>query len=353
MQPCIGCSSAKMTSQLRNFIESSWYCQRSVQWWLKPFAYIFAAATGLRRLLYRAGILPQPHLPVPVIVAGNINVGGTGKTPFVAWLVKELLAAGEQPGIVSRGYGGQQSRTPALVTEADAVRFGDEPVLLAKTTGCPVCVCVDRVAAVRRLAREGVTVVVADDGLQHYRMRREAEIVVVDGERGFGNGWLIPAGPLRESASRALGADAIVVNGSSETISGCEFELIPQGVVELNGMQRRELSDFAGQTVLAVAGIGNPARFRAMLSAQGIDVVAADVPDHGKANLAALRKRHPMPMLMTEKDAVKYTDSELDDVWYVPVVAEFSAGDSERLLRIATDVCKRARVAPVVDTDAN
>lgn len=329
----------KMAAHLRNYFESVWYGGRGTPVLLLPFSWLFALLTGIRRSLYSAGIFRRPLLPVPVIVVGNINVGGTGKTPVVAWLAQQLRAAGYRPGIVSRGYGAVNSSVARLVESDDATVYGDEPVLLSILTGCPVCIAADRVSAVERVAREGVNIVISDDGLQHYRMRRNAEIIVVDAERGFGNGHLMPAGPLRESVGRVSLADAVAVNGSSSDIEGCSFELIPTDAVSLAASLRKPLTEFAGQRVWAVAGIGNPGRFVRALEAAGLQVDVTELPDHGTILLDDLLARRSQPIFMTQKDAVKYPDCALAEVWYVPVEAVFSQADAEQLLNLAIRAC--------------
>ena len=323
-----------MKASLRRFIEARWYDDKGAFLPLLPLSWLFASVSGLRRGLYRIGWFRSPELPLPVIVVGNINVGGTGKTPIVAWLAQQLIARGHKPGIVSRGYGGETSKKPRLVDSNDARKYGDEPVLLAAMTGCPVCISVDRVAAVRRVAQENVSIVISDDGLQHYRMRRAMEILVVDAERGFGNGHLLPAGPLREPVSRAYKADALVINGPDSPLSGFHFQLVQQDAVCLTTGATQPLSAFAGQRVWAVAGIGNPRRFFRQLVAAGLLVDEVALADHAKVSINKLIGEKDQPVLMTAKDAVKYTGNNLDNVWRVPAVASCSRQDAEKLLSI-------------------
>lgn len=323
-----------IATRLRRLLESRWYGDAGPFLLLVPFAWVYGAVIRVRRFAYERGFLRRPVLSVPVIVVGNVNVGGTGKTPIVAWLAQQLVAMGYRPGIVSRGYGAHVHKSPALVQSEAAEFYGDEPVLLARKTGCPVCVCIDRSRAVQRLADEGVNVVIADDGLQHYRMRRVMEIVVVDGERGFGNGQLLPAGPLREPVTRALEADAIVVNGPVDRVAGFQFRLEHQNFVALDGLARSAVTDFIGRRVWAVAGIGNPQRFYRELRAAGIHVDAVDVADHATTDIVGLQRLRAQPVLMTEKDAVKYQQQHCDDAWYLPVVAVFAAEVAASLLSL-------------------
>jgi len=286
-----------------------------------PFSWLYRAVIAVRRACYRAGYLASVSCPVPVIVVGNVTVGGSGKTPLVAWLVRHLEEAGKRPGIVSRGYGGSAGRNPIIVaTDSLAERVGDEPLLLAQRTGVPVCVCADRVAAVQHLLREtDVDVIVADDGLQHYRLRRDLEIIVIDGERGLGNGRMLPAGPLREPAARLVEADLVFINGRAGEIPGYAIELVPDKARALDQTRSCDLGEFSGRRVWAVAGIGNPDRFYALLAESGIEFDPVAVADHGMIDLASLVAEHDRPILMTEKDAVKYPGQSVADVWWVPV----------------------------------
>ena len=335
MQRCTACNSATMRATLLKFIEANWYGGRRWTLLLLPFAWLFELLAITRRAAYRRGLVERPELPLPLIVVGNITVGGTGKSPIVAWLAKQLIAQGRKPGIVSRGYGGSPSQQPVRVDEhVDPALVGDEPVMLARQTGCPVYVCADRVAAVQAIAAEGIDVVIADDGLQHYRLRRAVELAVVDAERGLGNRLLLPAGPLRERANRLETVDGVLLNGSGSELPGLHFYLKAGGLKSVGGEGVAELSDFEGRRVWSVAGIGNPERFSRLLENAGIQVDAVPVPDHGIVSLASLRQQHPQPILMTEKDAVKYRDNKTEDCWYLPVEACFTDADARSLLEL-------------------
>ena len=323
-----------IATRFRKLLASRWYGDTGPILPLVPLSWAYGAIIKVRRFAYSRDLLRRPALSVPVVVVGNINVGGTGKTPVVAWLAQELAAMGYLPGIVSRGYGAHAHKQPVLVQSENTALYGDEPVLLVRRTGCPVCVCIDRSRAVQRLIAEGVNVVISDDGLQHYRMRRVMEIVVIDGERGFGNGKLLPAGPLREPVNRALEADAIVVNGRVDRVAGFQFKLEHHDFVALDDSARSPIEAFAGQRAWAVAGIGNPLRFYRELRAAGIHVDEVDVPDHGSTDIAGLRSLREQPILMTEKDAVKYRQQPCDNAWYLPVNAVFAPEAAASILRL-------------------
>ena len=299
---------------------------------LCPAAWLFAAVTALRRTAYRKGWVRILDANVPVVVIGNISVGGTGKTPISGWLAENLADAGRRPAIVSRGYGGSRQAVPVRVSSgADPAEVGDEPVMLARQVACPVWVCIDRAAAARRAADEGADIVLSDDGLQHYRMGRDLEFCVIDGDRGLGNERLLPAGPLRESARRLNHVDEVLVQGGEGRIHGISFALKLAGAIRLDGRVQRSLENFAGQPVLALAGIGAPERFHAALAAAGLQVEAVRVPDHGRVPLKPLLKRG-LPVIMTAKDAVKYRGFEGQDVWWTPAEVVMSEESKGRII---------------------
>lgn len=274
----------------------------------------------LRRLAYRRGWLHGEKLPVPVIVVGNLTVGGTGKTPLTITLVEALRARGREPGVVSRGYGGSQ-REPLLLGEtADPAQVGDEPCLI-HASGVPVAVGRDRPAAARLLLEAGCDVIVADDGLQHYRLARDVEICVIDGERRFGNRRLLPLGPLREPMSRLRSVDFRVCNGGTEAPDEVPMRLEGGMVRALADAREQPLAAFAGQRVHAVAGIGNPQRFFDSLAMQGLDVIEHPFADHHAFTAADLDFGDGLAVLMTTKDAVKCRPFAREGWWSVPVHA--------------------------------
>ena len=323
------------------WLESLWY---RVTFWhvlLVPVSWLFGLVTGFRRALFLAGWIKTEKLPVPVIVVGNITVGGSGKTPLVLWLVNMLRAAGYRPGIVSRGYGGS---IKALVEVDETMRpgqVGDEPVLLLRRAACPVFVCPDRGLAARALlARHpAVDVIIADDGMQHYRLPRDIEIAVVDGERGFGNGFHLPAGPLREPLSRLASVQAVVVNGRplAQRIPPNTIPMRLHGdmLYRLNHPgERKPVGDFTRSAIHAIAGIGNPGRFFAHLRSLGLRPQEHSFPDHHAFSAADLNLPGNGPILMTEKDAVKCKPFATDRCWVLAVDAELPPAFAQHILTL-------------------
>ena len=284
---------------------------------------LYGGAVALRRGMFRKGWLRSRKMPVPVIVVGNVSVGGTGKTPLTIALVQRLQEAGWNPGVASRGYGRKTEATPAWVDGSTLpADGGDEPVLIARRTGVRVRVDRDRVAAARALVAAGCDVIVCDDGLQHYRLRRDVEIEVIDGRRRYGNRQLLPAGPLRESPQRGAECDFRVVNGADAGFGEWPMKLRATHAVPLRGGRDQPLTAFAGQRVHAVAGIGNPQRFFEMLRSLGMGVVPHAFDDHHHYTPDDLGFASGLAVLMTEKDAVKCTAFAKDRQYSVPVTAE-------------------------------
>lgn len=300
-----------------------WFGKKAPPWHARALSGIYGAAIALRRALFRKGILRSHKVAVPVIVVGNVTVGGTGKTPLVIALVQRLRDAGWNPGVASRGYGRHDEATAAWVqANTTPAQGGDEPVLIARLTGARVRVDRDRVAAVRALAAAGCDIVVCDDGLQHYRLQRDLEIEVIDGQRRYGNGRLLPAGPLREPAERGALCDFRVINGGEAGFGEWPMQLAIGLAKPLRGGRPQPLSAFAGQRVHAVAGIGHPQRFFDMLRAQGMGVVPHAFGDHHAYVPEDFEFGSRLPVLMTEKDAEKCMEFAQDHYYSVPVTAE-------------------------------
>ena len=300
-----------------------WYGDASVPLTARGLSTLYATVTRLRRALYARGWLPRHHPGVPVVVVGNITAGGAGKTPLTMVLVERLRAAGWNPGVASRGYGRDNAGHAAWIERDTAVaRAGDEPLLIARRTGVKVRVDRDRAAAARALAHAGCDIVVCDDGLQHYRLARDIEIEVIDGRRRYGNGRLLPAGPLRELPGRAAHCDFRIVNGGISGFGEWSMTLLADQALPLAGGRPRPLSSFAGQRVHAVAGIGDPERFFTMLRELGIAVVPHAFADHHRYSATDFEFGSRLPVLMTEKDAVKCAAFAVEGHFSVPVCAE-------------------------------
>lgn len=323
-------------------IEQHWQRRGVVAIGLWPLSLLFRLVAELRRLLYRRGWLHSRTFRVPLIVVGNITVGGSGKTPLVTWLSAHLRGRGLRPGIVSRGYGGKADRWPQQVLPgSDPTLVGDEAVLLAQRTGCPVWVGPDRPAAVDALLRHtDCDLVISDDGMQHYAMGRDLEIAVIDGERRFGNGWMLPAGPLREPLSRMRTVDLVVCNGSPHSGEYAMKLQHPRLRPLSDGGVARDIADFQGRRVRAIAGIGNPQRFFDMLGQHGLRVDPRPFPDHHAYQARDLVFADELPLLMTEKDAVKCARIVKGDAWVVTVDAQLEPAFVERL-NLSLDTLKQ------------
>ncbi len=308
-------------------IESVWYQRRLLSYLLWPFSWIYRAVMAVRRWSYHCGMRKTVRFPAPVIVVGNISVGGTGKTPLVVSLADKLKQNGWRPGIVSRGYGGSATRRPQRVTpDSDPLLVGDESVLLARKTGCPMVVCRDRAAAAATLLNhDDCNIILSDDGLQHLALGRTIEIAVLDGERRLGNGFCLPAGPLRESARRLKSVDFIVNNGFDQA-GEWRMDLRPEKIYQLVDPSRRlSVGERNGSPIHAVAGIGHPQRFFKALEKAGFNVIPHAFPDHYLFQKSDLDFNDHALIIMTEKDAIKCLPFADERFWCLPVRAELSA----------------------------
>jgi tetraacyldisaccharide 4'-kinase len=272
-----------------------------------------------------------------VIVIGNIAVGGAGKTPITLWLAEKLKSSGRSPAIISRGYGGRESSSTILVTgDSDPELVGDEPVLLARRSGCPVFVDPNRVRAAASAVHAGADLILSDDGLQHYRLRRNIEIAIVDGDRGFGNGHLLPAGPLREPVSRLGTVDHVLVqNGNDEfrdVPDTINFTLAGDQLRRVSDDSTRRVSEYAGKSVHAVAAIANPSRFFDYLEQHGINVLRHPLPDHASLSAENVTFSDDLDVIVTEKDAVKCREFAHERLWYLPVDVVFESGQEAEWL---------------------
>ncbi len=314
--------------------QAVWYEGHPLGYWLRPLEASYCGAVWLRRRLFGRGWLAKERLPVPVIVVGNVVVGGSGKTPLVLWIAHLLAAKGWRPGIISRGYGGRGGPGPREVTEtSDPREVGDEPLLLARRSGIPVAVAGQRAAAGRLLLeRYGCHCLISDDGLQHYGLVRDVEIAVTDRQRGLGNGRCLPAGPLREPLSRLAEVDLRVAQGEGER-GEYPMTLLPTGLYPLQGKQfSYSLDTWRGITVHGVAGIGHPERFFTLLRNHGLHVIPHPYSDHAPYQRGALDYGDGRPVVMTEKDAVKYIPFAGPSHWYVAVEAQLPQVFGEQLL---------------------
>lgn len=305
-------------------IERIWSGRSALYLLLLPFSLLYGLISNLLRLSYCRGWRKAWRAPVPVVIVGNLTAGGNGKTPVVIWLVQALQQRGYRVGVVSRGYGGKAERYPLVLNEETTTReAGDEPVLIYQRTGAAVAVAPQRRLAVEALVSGGaVDVIITDDGLQHYALARDIEIVVVDGERRFGNGWWLPAGPMRERAVRLKSVTAVIANGGIAQPGELSMQLVPGHAVNLLSGERRPVAQLLN--VVAMAGIGHPPRFYNTLRQQGVviqkEVSFADHQNYSPDILNALIT-DGQTLLMTEKDAVKVRAFATDSWWYLPVDA--------------------------------
>jgi tetraacyldisaccharide 4'-kinase len=338
-------------------IEQVWFNDHKAKYWLVPlllpFSALFWLLTKLRRMLYRLGILQTIRLTKPVIVVGNISVGGNGKTPMVLWLIAHYQQKGLNVGVVSRGYGGKSAIYPLVVNQqTSTAQAGDEAVMIYQRTKVAVAVGADRIASAQKLISMGCDIIISDDGLQHYRLARDVELAIVDGKRGFGNQLLMPAGPLREGLWRLKSVNYVITNGhcsiktantlNQGKIKPLEMRLIAANVCNLKTGQQLKIADFVKhfKQVNAIAGIGSPQRFFETLTAQKLTLLKSkDFADHYqyKAEDLALFEQN-IPLLMTEKDAVKCREFAQDHWWYLTVDATINPTDSllSLLLNITT-----------------
>ncbi len=303
---------------------------------LLPLSWLYGLVSGLIRLSYKVGLKRAWRAPVPVVVVGNLTAGGNGKTPVVIWLVEQLTKRGIRVGVVSRGYGGKAERYPLLLTgQTTTAQAGDEPVLIFQRTGAPVAVSPVRSEAVQALlSQTDVQMIITDDGLQHYALARDKEIVVIDGVRRFGNGWWLPAGPMRERASRLKSVDAVIVNGGTAQAGEIPMQLRPGLAVNLLTGERRSVAELPN--LVAMAGIGHPPRFFSTLEACGARLLnTVPLADHQALSQAQVEgfTAPGQTLIMTEKDAVKCRAFARDNWWYLPVDAELQGEQPERLLQ--------------------
>ena len=331
---------ARIRAAMERWLGEVWYGKHPAAVFLAPFALLFRAVVELRRSAYRHRVFESQRPAVPVIIVGNVTVGGTGKTPLVIWLAGYLRAMGYKPGVIARGYGGHASRWPQQVRpDADPRTVGDEAIVISRRTRCPVAVGPNRGDSARALLEHAdCDILVSDDGLQHYGLERDIEIAVIDGVRRYGNGRCLPAGPLREPATRNKEVDIIVTNG----IAGRGEFAMKYVLTHLVGVAQPDratgFETFEGETVHGVAGIGNPERFFASLRSKGLKVIPHPFPDHHVFTREDLEFGDGLPVVMTEKDAVKCDLVAGPNCWMAPITAElpeiFASRIEAMLLRL-------------------
>ena len=326
----------RFKTRLHTSVMDAWYSESGWTSAFSPLSHLFSSMAERRKNQYQMQSRWEP--PVPVIVVGNITVGGTGKTPVVTRLVKYLIQQGHRPGVVSRGFGSKGANYPLEVTECSSPGdVGDEPVMLAKQCDCPVVVDPDRVRGAQHLYNaHPCTVIIADDGLQHYNLKRHIELVVVDGARMLGNGLCLPAGPLREPPERLKSVDFVLINGEPASDPGVPytaFHLVPEALAPVEGQIRQVTPPPQSGKVHAVAGIGNPQRFFESLSALGFEVIPHPFPDHHGFSEPDITFNDGLPVIMTAKDAVKCQTFADANHWYLPVTTNIPSGVLAQLAR--------------------
>jgi tetraacyldisaccharide 4'-kinase len=312
-----------VSDALRHWFERRWYGDMQPGLALRSASALFGAVVGVRRRCYRAGLLESTRLALPVLVIGNLAVGGSGKTPMTIAMVEALRQRGWRPGVISRGHGGSERGPLQLPADASPSRFGDEPCLIARRTGAPVAVARRRAEAGRLLADTAdVDLLITDDGLQHYALARDVEIVMIDGRRGLGNGRLLPAGPLREPAERAAASSfRVVTGGDLPGLDAWRMSLQLDDAEALAGNDTRPLAMLAGSSVHAVAGIADPSRFFDALRSRGLHVMSHGFADHHAFRAEDFNFDDGSPLLMTEKDAVKCAAFARPNWYAVPLQA--------------------------------
>lgn len=330
-----------MFKRLKRKIElkmlQTWQQKTGLARFLRPLSWLYCSIVFIRRVAYRLHIKKTNKLAVPVIVVGNLTVGGTGKTPLVIWVAGFLKEQGYKPGIICRGYGGKARHWPQQVRpDSDPVATGDEAVLISRRTGCPMAAGPERISAGEELLHyhPECDVIISDDGLQHYAMARDIEIAVIDGSRRFGNEFCLPAGPLREPVKRIEKVDLVVTNGIAAKDEYAMQYKAGEVCNLLDESQCKPLDEFKGKPIYAMAGIGNPDRFFSQLDEQGMTVVPHAFSDHQAYQAEDLEFEENYPVIMTEKDAVKCRRYAGEQHWYIPITADLQESFGKDLLAL-------------------
>mgnify|MGYP001188193965 CR=1 FL=1 len=307
-------------------IDRIWYSKNIFGLPLIPFSFIYIFLIKLRKIFYQIGLFSTNKPNTPIIVVGNITIGGTGKTPLVIWLASYYKKLGYSPGIISRGYKGKYTSATKLVTINDSpVLVGDEPLLIKRNTNCPVIVGRDRVNAAKEIIeKHNCNLVISDDGLQHYSLGRDIEIAVIDGQRRFGNGHCIPAGPLRELKDRLDSVDLVVSKYHAKKYE-YKMEYIYNDLVSLNNPEKTmPISGLNSKKIHAISGISNPENFFSFLRSKNFELLIHEYPDHHIFNESDIKFNDNLPVVMTEKDAVKCFDYVNENCWYQPISVKLS-----------------------------
>lgn len=328
----------KMKQKFSRWLQDAWYKEMYISSELMPLSMLYDDAMRFRLFLYKKGLLKKTKIAAPVIIVGNITVGGTGKTPLIVWMARFLQEEGYKPGIISRGYGGHSSQWPQWVNKnSDPELVGDEAVLMAQRAACPIAVGPERAKAAQMLLdKSDCNIILSDDGLQHYALERDVEIAVVDGDRRFGNGYTLPCGPLREPIERLKTVDLVIVNGVASDCEENEFCMAVDGDVLVNLVTKEQklLTEFKDLSCHALAGIGNPKRFFNLLEEQQISIDTLAFQDHHQFKVEDISFNDDKPVLMTEKDAVKCLAFATDKHWYLPIKAKPEQAFIDRLLTL-------------------
>lgn len=327
-----------MRFQLEQQLNRLWYGKRSLLFFLLlPLTFIYWCVICSRSYLYRSGLIASYRPAVPTVVIGNITLGGVGKTPLVAALARHWMNQGMIVGIVSRGYGGSSRVWPREVfSDSDPIEVGDEPVMLAQQLGCVVVVAPRRVEAIRRCEEKGCQIILSDDGLSHYAFERDVECAVFRDNRGVGNGYCLPSGPLRDSLSR-LDRVHFTLRNTERCKSADSFYLAPRRFIAVTSNQTREIGEFEGRVVHAVAGIGCNAAFFKLLRSLGCEVIEHHFPDHRIFTASDITFQDNYPVLMTEKDAVKCRGIASSQHWYLRVEAQLDDDFLQNISQLVSD----------------
>ena len=327
-------------------ITKAWYEGALWLYLLWPLSLIYHLIIVVRQFLYHRGLLKIHHVTVPVVVVGNITVGGTGKSPLVCHLIEALREKGFNPGIVSRGYGARLDKYQVREVLSNSLpsEVGDEPLMLKKKLNCRIFVSPSRALAAKALEKVGCDIIISDDGMQHYALHRDIEICVFDGQRKWGNGYLIPMGPLREPISRLKSIPYLVVNGASNSRSygqsssdqkAFSMTLHAESLINMTSEELKVLADFSNERVHAVAAIGHPERFFNTLSEAGIKLETHAFGDHHAYQESDFQFDQKLPIIMTEKDAVKCELFDLKDAWFLPVSAKLNGDLADQIIKDA------------------